>query len=181
MSEAIGSAGEDVEAGAGTGRKTTLYVVLVGLILALDIATKYVVQRTLVLYDPVPVLGEFFRLTYIYNPGAAFGLYLGAYSRYIFLALTIVAVVVLVFWYRGTPADDRLRLVAIASVSGGAIGNLIDRVRSHRGVVDFLDFGVGNFRWPVFNVADIAVTMGALLLAVSLWREEQEQIRQDEP
>ena len=156
-----------------TTTKLALYAVLVGSIVALDAVTKYVVQQTLVLYHPVPVLGDFFRLTYIYNPGAAFGLHLGDYSRYIFLVLTVVAVVVLFVWYRSTPAVDRLRLIAIASVTGGAIGNLIDRIRSHRGVVDFLDVGVGAVRWPVFNVADIAVTTGAILLAISLWKEEQ--------
>lgn len=157
----------------GGAGKVTLYATLVGVIIAFDVVTKYIVQQTLVLYHPVPVLGDFFRLTYIYNPGAAFGLHLGSYSRYIFLVLTVVAVVVLFLWYRTTPADDRLRLIAIASVTGGAIGNLIDRVRSHRGVVDFLDVGVGAVRWPVFNVADIAVTTGAILLAISLWKEEQ--------
>src|SRR5690606_9164211 len=96
---------------------------------------------------------------------------------YVFLALTVVALVVLLVWYRSTPASDRLRLVAIASVTGGAIGNLIDRVRSERGVVDFLDVGFGSVRWPVFNVADIAVTTGALLLAYSLWKEEQAERR----
>lgn len=157
----------------GASGKLVLYPALVGTIVALDALTKYIVQQTLVLYHPVPVLGDFFRLTYIYNPGAAFGLHLGSYSRYIFLVLTVVAVVVLFLWYRSTPADDRLRLVAIASVTGGAIGNLIDRIRSHRGVVDFLDVGVGAVRWPVFNIADIAVTTGAVLLAISLWKEEQ--------
>ena len=68
-----------------------------------------------------------------------------------------------------------LRAGAPSSVTGGAIGNVVDRVRSSRGVIDFLDFGVGEYRWPVFNVADIAVTVGALLLAFSLWREEQKQ------
>ena len=156
-----------------TTTKLALYAVLVGSIVALDAVTKYVVQQTLVLYHPVPVLGDFFRLTYIYNPGAAFGLHLGDYSRYIFLVLTVVAVVVLFVWYRSTPAEDRLRLIAIASVTGGAIGNLIDRIRSHRGVVEYLVVGVGAVRWPVFNVADIAVTTGAILLAISLWKEEQ--------
>jgi hypothetical protein len=72
-----------------------------------------------------------------------------------------------------TPVADRLRLTAIALICGGAIGNLIDRVRSESGVVDFIDVGVGNIRWPVFNVADIAVTTGAIILALSLWKEEQ--------
>ena len=172
MSESLGSRPAEVVESAATG-PMGMYVGLVTAIVGLDALTKYIVQQTLVLYHPVPVLGDFFRLTYIYNPGAAFGLHLGSYSRYIFLALTVVAVVVLFYWYRSTPAHDRLRLVAIASVTGGAIGNLIDRVRSHRGVVDFLDVGLGALRWPVFNVADIAVTTGAILLAISLWKEEQ--------
>lgn len=155
-------------------RKAVLYGALVSVVVVLDIITKWVVERSMELYRPVPVLGDFFRLTYIYNRGAAFGLSLGDYSRYIFLALTVAAVVLLYTWYRSTPLDDRLRLVAIALVTGGAIGNLIDRVRHHHGVVDFLDFGIGNFRWPVFNIADIGVTVGALLLAISLWREEME-------
>lgn len=159
-------------------RKALLYSLVVGITVALDQLTKYVVQQTLSLYDPVPVWGDVFRLTYIYNRGAAFGLHVGDYSRYIFLVLTVVAIVVLFVWYRATPVTDRLRLFAIASVTGGAIGNMIDRVRDARGVVDFLDFGVGNLRWPVFNIADIAVTTGALLLAISLWKEEQEAERE---
>lgn len=158
-------------------RKIALYAGVVGSVVVLDIITKRIVERTLVLYDPVPVWGDFFRLTYIFNKGAAFGLHLGGASRYVFMALAIVAVVVLFLMYRSTPWTDRARLLAIASVTGGAIGNLIDRVRWDRGVVDFLDFGFGNVRWPVFNVADIAVTCGAILLAISLWREETETER----
>jgi signal peptidase II len=154
-------------------RKTALYVGMVGGVIALDQLTKMVVLRELRPYSPVEVLGDYVRLTFIYNTGAAFGLYLGSASRWVFMGLAAVAVVVLWMMYRGTPWRDRARLIAIASVTGGAIGNVIDRVRSSRGVIDFLDFGVGDWRWPVFNVADIAVTMGALLLAFSLWREEQ--------
>lgn len=153
-------------------RKAALYVGVVGAVVALDILTKQIVERTLVLYDPVEVWGDVFRLTYIFNKGAAFGLHLGEASRFIFMALAVIAVVVLYMMYRGTPWTERARLIAIASVTGGAIGNLVDRVRSDRGVVDFLDFGIGAWRWPVFNVADIAVTCGAILLAMSLWREE---------
>ena len=158
--------------------KLGLYAGVVGGVLVLDVVTKYIVQQTLNLYHPVPVLGDFFRLTYIFNRGAAFGLSLGDYSRYIFTALTILAVIGLFFWYRATPRTDRTRLFALAAVTGGAIGNLIDRVRSHQGVVDFLDFGIGDLRWPVFNVADIAVTCGAILLAISLWREDVQAARE---
>jgi signal peptidase II len=152
--------------------KLGLYLGVVGGTVLLDVATKLLVQRTLRFGVPIPVWGDFFRLTYIYNPGAAFGLHLGGYSRFVFMALAVVMVVLLFSMYRGTPRSDKVRLLAIAAVTGGAIGNLIDRVRSHRGVVDFLDLGIGSVRWPVFNVADIAVTTGAILLAISLWREE---------
>jgi signal peptidase II len=154
-------------------RKLALYVGMVGGVVVLDQLTKLLVLRGLRPYSPVEVLGDFFRLTFIYNTGAAFGLHLGDASRWVFMGLAAVAVVVLWLMFRGTAWRDRARLIAIASVTGGAIGNVVDRVRSSRGVIDFLDFGVGEYRWPVFNVADIAVTVGALLLAYSLWREEQ--------
>jgi signal peptidase II len=154
-------------------RKIALYVTMVGGVIVLDQITKAMVLRGLRPYSPVEVLGDVFRLTFIYNTGAAFGLHLGDASRWVFMGLAAIAVVVLWLMFRGTPWRDRTRLIAIASVTGGAIGNVVDRVRSSRGVVDFLDFGVGEYRWPVFNVADIAVTVGALLLAFSLWREEQ--------
>ncbi|HYH79988.1 MAG TPA: signal peptidase II [Longimicrobium sp.] len=156
-------------------RKILLYVCTVGGVIALDQLTKSIVLKSLRPYTPIEVWGDFFRLTFIYNTGAAFGLHLGELSRWVFMGLAAVAVVVLWFMFRGTPWRDRTRLMAIASVTGGAIGNVIDRIRSSRGVIDFLDFGMGDVRWPVFNVADIAVTVGALLLAFSLWREEQKQ------
>lgn len=154
-------------------KKIALYLSLTLGLIAIDQITKYIVERTLRLYDPVPVLGDFFRLTYIFNRGAAFGIHLGEWSRVAFSILPVVAAVLLFLMYRQTPWSDRTRLISIALVTGGAIGNLIDRVRSSRGVVDFFDVGFGTMRWPVFNVADIGVTIGALLLAVSLWREEQ--------
>ena len=166
---------------AGEGRKkAVLYAgVTLGLI-GIDQITKYVVERTLSLYQPVEVLGDFFRLTYIFNRGAAFGISVGEWSRVAFTVLPVIATLLLFVMYRGTAWSDKLRLVSIALVTGGALGNLIDRVRSSRGVVDFLDFGIGSTRWPVFNVADIGVTVGALLLAVSLWREEQQLERETE-
>src|SRR5688572_27957502 len=147
---------------------------VLGGVLLLDLLTKLFVQRTFHLYQQVNVIGDYLRLTYIHNPGAAFGIHLGPYSRFIFLGLSIVALFALAGMYWVTPARDRVRLAAIALICAGAIGNLLDRIRSAAGVVDFLDVGIGELRWPVFNVADIAVTTGAIILALSLWKEEQQ-------
>ena len=157
------------------GGKAGMFAGLLGFVVLLDFTTKLLVQRTFHLYQQVNVIGDYLRLTYIYNPGAAFGIHLGDYSRYIFLVLSLIALVALAGMYWVTPARDRIRLTAIALICAGALGNLLDRIRSSAGVVDFLDVGIGELRWPVFNVADIAVTTGAILLALSLWKEERHQ------
>jgi signal peptidase II len=142
-------------------------------VIALDLATKYVAEALLPRWRSVPVLGDFFQLQLVYNPGAAFGLHVGAYSRWFFMALTVGALAVLAVMARRTRSGDRLRYYAIAFVMAGATGNLIDRVRSARGVVDYLLFTIGPIRWPNFNVADMAVSCGAIALALALWREGQ--------
>jgi signal peptidase II len=118
------------------------------------------------------ILGEWLRFSLVYNRGAAFGIHVGDWSRWIFTILTLGALVLLWRLYTETLAGDRLRVVALALVTGGAIGNLIDRLRWTRGVVDFIDIGVAGWRFWTFNVADIGVTCGAVLLAVVLWRED---------
>jgi len=153
--------------------KAAILTGTLAVVLAIDVATKTLVQRNFHLYQQVDIIGDYLRLTYIHNPGAAFGIHVGDYSRYIFLALSLIALAALAAMYWATPVRDRIRLVSISLICAGAIGNLLDRIRDQRGVIDFLDVGLGDLRWPVFNVADIAVTTGAILLALSLWREEQ--------
>jgi signal peptidase II len=153
--------------------KVALFFGILAGVLVLDISTKLLVQANMHLYQQIDIIGEYVRLTYIYNPGAAFGIQVGEYSRQIFLVLSLIALVALIGMYWYTPASDRVRLMAIALICGGAIGNLFDRIRQETGVVDFIDVGVGTIRWPVFNIADMAVTTGAIVLALSLWREEQ--------
>jgi signal peptidase II len=139
-----------------------------------DLITKWIAVRDLYPRGvPREVFGDAVRLTLVYNRGAAFGLHLGQYSRWIFLGLTIGALAILWQLYRTTPARDIVRTLAIALVSGGAVGNLIDRIRGPQGVVDFLDLGWGDLRWPTFNVADMAVSTGAILLAWVLWGEDR--------
>lgn len=138
-----------------------------------DIITKAVAVATLSPQGiPRPVIGEVLRWTLVYNPGAAFGLYLGSYSRWIFLSLSVAALIILWRMYRQTVPGDITRTLAVALVSSGALGNLIDRIRHEYGVVDFIDVGIGASRWPTFNIADMAVSAGALLLAWVLWHED---------
>ncbi len=155
----------------GGPSKTAITLTAIGVVLLLDILTKLWVVRTFDLYESTPVLGDFFRFTYTHNRGAAFGIDIGQHSRLFFLGLSLVALGVLGAIYRTTPAWDRLRILALSLVAGGALGNILDRIRFEAGVVDFLDFGIGASRFPVFNVADTAVSIGAMLLLISFWLE----------
>lgn len=144
-------------------------------VMALDVVTKAWAERALGPQRvPHEVWGDFLRFTLVYNPGAAFGLHLGQYSRWIFTLLTLVALVILGRLYLSTNRGDTPRTLALALVCAGALGNLLDRLRSELGVVDFLDMGFGGARWPTFNVADMAVSTGAMLLAWVLWKEDRE-------
>jgi signal peptidase II len=157
---------------SGASRKLFWWVAAV--VVVLDLATKLIVVRVLPTHMPVRVIGDWVTLQLVHNPGAAFGIRAGEYSRIVFTALAILALFVLGAMVRQTDAAHRVRLLALALVCGGAVGNLIDRLRSAQGVVDFIDVGVGTLRWPTFNVADMAVTCGAITLAVVLWSEGRE-------
>lgn len=148
---------------------------VVAFVVVLDIITKAAAVRHLVPQRvPHDLVGDWVRLTLVYNPGAAFGLGQGfEHSRWLFLVLTIVALGILGWLYRTTVVGDRVRVLALALVCAGAVGNLIDRIRHDLGVVDFIDIGVGASRWPTFNIADIAVSGGAMLLAWVLWQEDR--------
>ncbi len=147
------------------------------LIVTLDALTKLIAEATLLLTPGVPVIGEWFQLRLVYNRGAAFGLHVGPYSRWVFFAIAVLAVFVLNRMSLHASPGDRFRQLALGLVAGGAAGNLVDRVRSARGVVDFLDVGVGSLRWPTFNLADIAVSCGGIALAIALWREDHRRGR----
>lgn len=151
---------------------------LIVTLIVLDVVTKAWAEASLAPRGiPREVFGDWLRFTLVYNRGAAFGISLGPYSRWLFLGLAIVALVILGRLYRQTPDHDRFRIASIALVCAGAIGNVIDRIRHPMGVVDFLDLGIGVHRWPTFNVADMAVSIGAFMLAWSLWAEDRARAR----
>jgi signal peptidase II len=154
--------------------KAALFWPLLLAVVALDVTTKSLAVTYLVPeYVPHTVLGDWVRLTLMYNPGASFGIEVGAYSRVVFAALAVLALVILTRLYRAAAPDDRSRVVALALVCAGAVGNMLDRVRSSRGVVDFIDLGVRDVRFYTFNVADVAITTGAIVLAWVLWQEDR--------
>lgn len=156
------------------GGSLRTFWLVVGAVVAADMVTKAIAEATLYPRGvPREVLGDWVRLTLVYNRGAAFGLHLGPHSRWIFMVLTVVALWVLWRLLQQTRPGETLRVLAISLVSGGALGNFIDRVRHAQGVVDFIDVGVGSLRWPTFNVADMAVSTGAVLLAWVLWDEDR--------
>jgi signal peptidase II len=144
------------------------------LIVALDIVSKQLATQYLrPEHVPHQIIGNVVRFTLAFNPGAAFSMSVGNHSRYVFGALAVVALVILYRLFRATKPGDTTRTLALGLAWGGAAGNLIDRFHSPRGVVDFIDIGVGDIRFWTFNVADSAVTIGALLLAWVLWREDR--------
>lgn len=137
-----------------------------------DCATKRAVEHRLAVGEPQPVVGEVVRFTLSYNRDAAMGIQVGGQSRRLVLsAMTIAALFVLGVLYHRTRPSERVRVIGVALVVGGALGNLIDRVRSSAGVVDFIDVGVKNVRFWTFNVADMGITAGAVLLLLALgWK-----------
>lgn len=144
---------------------------LMALTVVLDRVTKVMADRMLP-GRAVHIISDTLQFRLVHNQGAAFGLELGSWQRWIFLVIAAIAIVWLRSASREASAGDVLRQYAVGFVAGGAAGNAIDRLLSSRGVTDFIDVGVGTLRWPTFNVADIAVTCGAVALAISLWRED---------
>lgn len=161
-------------------RKARLFwPVALALILA-DCGTKRIAESQLGIGEAHSVIGDVVRFALAYNPGAAFGIDLGDSSRVMFSTLAVAALLGLGWMYRATGPGERLRMLGLALISGGAVGNLLDRFRSARGVADFIDVGVGGARFWTFNLAGVGITTGALLLLWSLWGSG-EALGEDEP
>jgi len=134
-------------------------------VVLLDVATKrFAVSELTPPYVPHDIIDDFLRFTLAFNSGGAMSLSLGPSSRWWFTLLSIATLFVLGYMYKQTSPDDRLQIASLALICGGAVGNLLDRVRSPRGVVDFIDIGIGTHRFWTFNIADLAVTMGTATL-----------------
>jgi len=150
----------------------------------LDVGTKVAVDANLSYADRVPVIDGFFYLTHVRNTGAAFGLFASAPKTprlAFFIGVAIVAIGIIVSFYRQLSPGDRLASLALGLILGGALGNLVDRIFRHE-VVDFLHFRLWRgYSWPDFNFADTSIVIGVFLLVLELLAIEGEQRATEDP
>lgn len=141
-------------------------------VLAADIATKVAIVRMLPEYSSRSVIPGFLNLTHVQNRGVAFGLFnaLGSIGPPVLVAAGLVALVVVVVYFKQTASKDRLLLWALTLILGGALGNLLDRIATGS-VTDFVDVYYGSYHWHTFNVADSAISVGIGLMLLDLLRE----------
>ncbi len=145
---------------------------------SLDQATKIAIDAKLSYADRIPVIDGFFYITHVRNTGAAFGLFADAPKAArlaFFISVSLVAVGIIISFFRKLSPGDRLAALALGLILGGALGNLVDRIFRHE-VVDFLHFRLwGGYSWPDFNVADSAIVIGVALLVLELLATEGER------
>jgi signal peptidase II len=155
--------------------KLQIFGIIFPLVMILDLVTKRWALSALATQRG-ELLGGLVPLTLAFNKGAAFGIRIGEDSRWFFVPVTLIALALLLLLLRQAASRDYLRIVAISLVVSGAVGNLYDRLRWGRGVVDFIGpIDLGFWDFPIFNVADMSITCGAILLAFSFWMEENEE------
>ncbi len=147
--------------------------VVAGLVILFDQLTKLYIDRTFALYESVTVVPNFFQITYLRNKGAAFGILADSPLRVpFFIVASLVAIAVILWYLRHVGRDQVVQQIALSLILGGALGNLIDRVRLGE-VIDFLYFHWYQHFWPAFNVADSAICVGVGLLLIAMWQTER--------
>ncbi len=152
---------------AGIKPNAQIWLALSAIVIALDQLTKQIALSLLEPYAPHSVIPGFLNWTLAFNTGAAFSFLhdAGGWQRWLFSALALVVSIVLIVWLRRLPRGDWRTALPLALVIGGALGNLVDRVRLGR-VTDFIEVYHEQWSWPAFNVADSAISVGAVLLIV---------------
>lgn len=159
----------DSDTASGRGNILRL-LIIAGLVLVMDQATKLFIYHWLPLYDEIVVVPGFFSIVHYHNPGGAFGIFSNTENGFrdiFFLAISILALGLVFYFYRSTPKTHRFLSTGFALIFGGAIGNLVDRFRLGR-VIDFLDIYVNGWHWPAFNIADSAISVGIGIFVVHL-------------
>ncbi|MCP3874424.1 MAG: signal peptidase II [Desulfobacteraceae bacterium] len=141
-------------------------ILVSGCVVFADQITKYIIKVNIALYDNIIVISNFFNITHILNPGGAFGFFATQsleIRKFIFLFMSSIVAIFVLWFYRKCASDSIFLSYGLALIFGGAVGNLIDRFQYGK-VLDFLDFYIGSFHWPAFNVADSAISIGMTIL-----------------
>ncbi|MBC7741644.1 MAG: signal peptidase II [Bdellovibrionaceae bacterium] len=167
-------------------RKYLLLITLSCLLIAIDQLTKIYIHTQFQLHESHAVIENFFNITYVRNFGAAFGFLSQAppaFREIFFLMMPPLACLIILYILRGIDERDTKQVLSLSSIFAGALGNYLDRLQ-FRYVIDFLDFHIyGNYSWPAFNVADMAIVIGVAFLMISMLKEKKlaEQNRVDTP
>lgn len=156
-------------------KKAQVFWPLTAIVVSADYITKRMAEGSLRPGQPHEVFGDWLRFTLGYNTGIAFGIPFGVGARPMLIAFTIIAIAGIIWIYRTTDARHRSQIVALGLILGGAIGNLLDRFRGSAGVVDFIDVGIGASRFWTFNIADSAITVGAVTLIIASFFESKDK------
>lgn len=150
------------------------YLLISVVVVVVDQVTKYWVSATLQGDGDIVVIRGFLNFSYTENQGIAFGMLNNGNMKWLLVGVSLVAIAVVIFYLTRTAVSNRALLFSLALLAGGICGNLIDRVRMGR-VIDFIEVYYGNHQFPVFNAADSAITIGAVLLALDLFFTPQPQ------
>ena len=154
-------------------RKYILFLTIAAFVVIIDQLTKAFVSSAMSLYESIVVVGSFFNITYIRNPGAAFGFLATAgpaFRSVFFLSIPVAAILLILYYLSRSMRNELLLIFSLSLILGGASGNLIDRIR-YGEVVDFLDVYIASYHWPIFNVADASISLGAALLVLQMIRD----------
>jgi signal peptidase II len=155
-----------------TGTMKLWYLFIATLVMLFDQITKYWVSVKLREGDEIDIIQGFFKFSYTENPGIAFGMLNNGNVNWLLVAVSVAAIAVVFYYMRRTPVSNSLLLWSLALLAAGISGNLIDRVRLGR-VIDFILLYYRDYQWPVFNIADTAITIGAALMAIELFLAPQ--------
>jgi signal peptidase II len=150
------------------GSEKFRYLAFTAIVLVLDQITKYWVAAALQGDGEIVLVRGLVNLSYTENPGIAFGMLNSGNMKWLLIAISLAAIIVVIFYLSRTSPGNRILLVALALLAGGISGNLVDRIRMGR-VIDFIEVFYRSYHWPVFNVADAAISIGAALLAIDLF------------
>lgn len=156
------------------------YLILSATVVAvvlLDLITKAYIDSHMSLHESVVFIGGFLNITYVRNPGAAFSFLASAspvFRSVFFLAVTVLAIILVLYYIAKSKTEEPFMIFALSLILSGALGNFIDRVRLGE-VIDFIDVHLGDYHWPAFNVADSAITVGAFIMLLALFKRPKER------